>query len=100
TSKLKAIVTRHARWLIGQAGAMHRAVEPIAGTVAGEDAAGAVTAVRRRRKADDEDPGSGVAKTGHGPTPVGPFAISGAFFAGDKLTPLDQSGTAEAGNDL
>ena len=49
---------------------VHRTEQPVARPVAGEDASGAVAAVRRRRQPHDQQGGRRVAEAGHRPAPV------------------------------
>ena len=63
------VVARDRRRLVREPGAVERRVEPVAGAIAGEHAAGAVRAVRRRRQADDHDPRRRVAEPGHAAAP-------------------------------
>ena len=79
---------------------MERAVDPVAGTVAGEDAARAVAAVGGGGEADHVELGVGITEAGDGASPVGPIAVGGAFLARDLLTPLDQARARAAGGNL
>jgi hypothetical protein len=54
-AKPQAVAPVHGVGLVGEPGAMQRGKQPIAGTVAGEEATGAVAAMRRRGQADDYD---------------------------------------------
>ena len=62
----QAVATAGGGRLVGEAGAVQGGEEPVAGAVAGEDAAGAVAAVRRRCQADDEERAAGSPKPGTG----------------------------------
>src|SRR5690606_39908816 len=91
------------RRAVGEAGGVHGAQQEIAGAVeavAGEDAARAVRAVRRRREADDEDAGLRVAEAGNRTRPVGVVPIRGAARLGDRRAPRPQARTALARDDL
>src|SRR5262249_9372553 len=88
------------RRLIGEAGAVERGVEEVAGAVAGEDAAGAVAAVRRGRQADDQHARLGIAEAGDRLAPVVLSAERTALDARDLFTPRDQPRTTAATYDL
>ena len=60
----------HRLGLVRETGAMHGGEQPIGRTVAGEDAAGAVAAVRGGREAGDQYRGLGVTEAGYRPPPV------------------------------
>ena len=62
---------------------MQGAVEPLAGAIAGEDAAGAVGAVGAGREADDDEARGGIAEAGDGAGPVGVGGVGGALVATD-----------------
>jgi hypothetical protein len=85
--------------LVGEAGAVQRGVEPVARSVAGEDAAGAVGAVGGRGEAEDVDGGLGVAEAGRGPAPVLLVAERRPLLACHPLAPLDQPRAGAALND-
>src|SRR6185295_17657040 len=82
--------------LIGEAGAVEAGKEEVAGTVAGENATGAVPAMGGGGQADDQQPGLGVAETREGPAPVILVLIGTAFFAGHLFPPGHQARTAPA----
>jgi hypothetical protein len=94
------VVGSDARRLAGQAGAMECCPQEVAARVAGEDAAGPVAAVRRRRQPEDEDPGVVIAEAGERPRPVGLVGEPPRCFARGSLAPLDQAGTADTNDDL
>ena len=60
----------HRRRLVGEARAVQRGEQEVARAVAGEHAAGAVGAVRRRRQAEDQHARVGIAEAGDRPAPV------------------------------
>ena len=70
-----------------QTGPVQRGEQPVAAAVAGEDAPGAVAAVRGRREPDHEDLGPLVAPAGDRPAPVGLVAYGLAALGGDLLAP-------------
>ena len=70
----QAVVDVSGRRDVGEAGAMQRRHQEVAGAadaVAGEHAAGAVGAVRRGRQADEQQPRVGIAEARHRAAPVG-----------------------------
>ena len=79
---------------------MKRCPQEVARRVAGEDPAGPVPAVRRRREADDQDPRIGVAKAGHRPAPVRLVAEPGNLLARYLFAPGDEPRTPAAHDDL
>ncbi len=86
--------------LIRETRGVERPEEEIAGLVSGEDPAGAVSAVRGRREADDEEPSAGVSERRQRAAPVA-LATKAARCALDRLlSPGDQSRATPAGNDL
>src|SRR5256885_1214997 len=98
--KLKSIAAADAGGLIGEASPVQRAEEPIAGAIAGKDAARSIAAVRGRREADDEQPRIGVAEARDRPAPVLPVAIRSAFFERDLFAPRDKPRALETVHDL
>ncbi len=86
--------------LIGEAGAVERPKQPVAAPVAGEEASGAVAAMRRWRQSDNKQLRLWVAKARDGPAPVG-FCLEAAdFLLRHMFPPGHQTGTAPAGNDV
>ena len=73
--------------LVREAGPMKRRVEKVARGVAGEDAAGAVAAVRGGSEAHHEQARLRVAETGHRPGPVGLVPITGDFHSSGLRAP-------------
>src|SRR5207244_5619637 len=90
TREPEAVVAALARGLVGEAGAVKRAEDPVAGAIAGEDAAGAVPAVGGRREPDEQHRCPRVAEPGNGTRPVVLVAIGGPLLATDRLAPVDQ----------
>ena len=68
----EAVVARDRGRLVREAGAVQRGEEEVARPVAGEDAAGAVAAVRGRGQAHDQQARPRVAEAGHRLAPVAP----------------------------
>jgi hypothetical protein len=58
-------------------------IHEVAGTVAGEGAAGAVGSVGAGGEAEDKDSGAGIAKAGDGASPVGLVVVGAAFGFAD-----------------
>jgi hypothetical protein len=63
----------------------HQEVAGTANTVASEDAAGAIGAMRGRGEPDEQQARARVAESGHRPAPVGVIAIGTPFLAGNGL---------------
>src|ERR687892_220528 len=82
--------------LVGQAGAVHRGEQPVTGAVAGEDPPGPVAAVSRRGQPHHEDPGVGVAESGHRARPVALARVSSRRVGGGLFPPCDQPRTQAA----
>src|SRR6185437_5938716 len=99
-SQTEAIVAMRGSGLIGEASAMQGGKQPIAGAIAGEDAAGAIAAMRRRSEAANQQPCFGIAKTRHRSAPVGFLAEGGTFLARHLLAPLHQARTGATSNNL
>ena len=66
----QAVVAADRLRLAREPGAVEAGEQEVAGAVAGEDAAGAVAAVRGGGEAHDQEPRPRVAEAGHGPAPV------------------------------
>ena len=81
-------------------GAVHRPEQPVAGTVAGEDAPGAVAAVRRRREPGDEHCSPGITEPGYRPPPVRLVAECGPLVPCDRFAPLDEARARATTDDL
>ena len=94
------VVARDRRRLVREAGAMERAIEPVAALVAGEDAARCDC--RRAPPAPGRRPGAraaGSPKPGNRPAPVRPVAKARDLLARDALAMRDQPRTAPAADD-
>ena len=79
---------------------MQRRPQEVTRGIAGEDTAGPVAAVRRRRQAKDEDPRVRVAEARDRPAPVLLVAEPRDLLPGDELAPRDQPRAAPTGDDL
>jgi hypothetical protein len=79
---------------------MKRREQPIAGPIPGEDATGAISAVRRRREADDDEARMGVAEAGQRTRPVALPGEAPGRVGSRRLPPGDQPRAAAAGLDL
>src|ERR687895_409834 len=79
---------------------MERREQPVARTVAGEDATGAVASVSRRREADDEHARLGIAVPGDRTSPVLVVAVGSPLRPGDGLAPVDEARASAALADL
>ena len=80
----EAVAAVRGAGLRGESGAVEERVEEIAGTVAGEGAAGAVGSVSAGGEADEEDAGGGIAEGGNGLAPVLGVAVHAALVLGDS----------------
>jgi len=74
--------------------------QPLAAPISREDAAGPIPSMRRRGKADDEEPGARISEAGDGPPPVLPIPERGPLRSGDLLAVSDQARAAAAADDL
>ena len=74
--------------------------QPLAAPISREDAAGSISSVGRRGKADDEEPGAGISEAGDGPPSVLPIPERGPLRSGDLLAVSDQARAAAAADDL
>src|SRR5574341_809536 len=68
-------------------------------SVAGEDPARAVAAVRRRREADEQEPGARIAEAGQRARPVALGRVPARRGGRDRLAAADQPRTLAAAND-
>ena len=76
--------------LVGEPGPVKRRKEPITGTIAGEDPPCAIGAMRGRRKADEDNARSGVAKPHDRPGPVALAVVTARRIGRDRLAPLNK----------
>src|SRR5579864_3361952 len=98
--KSEAVFAADRARLIGEARAMERLVQKIAGAIAREHAARAIRAVGRGREAENQKPGPRIAKTRNGLAPVFTVAKSEALLTCNFFTIAHQAGTRPAGDDL
>src|SRR5262249_43735624 len=90
-------------WDVREAGAMergHQKVARAAGAVTGEDATGAVGAVRGRREADEQQARAGIAEARHRSSPVGLVLERAPLLARDARAAGAQARAAIARDDL
>ena len=99
-SEFEAVADADRLGLVGEAGTVQRAEEPVAAAVAGEHAASAVASVGGGGKADHQKAGVGVAERGQGTSPVVLIAVHATLDAGCLLAPVDEAGAFSAGDDL
>ena len=85
--------------LVRQPDPVQRREQEVARAVAGEDPAGPVAAVRRRREPEDQHPRRRIAEALHRPAPVVPVAIRRPLLARDLLAPLHEPRAAAAVDD-
>jgi hypothetical protein len=99
-AQLKPVIAMIRIRLIGKAGCMKRAVKPIAAAVAGEHAPGAISAVRRRRKSDDQYARFRIAEARQRFRPVILVEVSSRRILCAGFTPAHQTGAFITVNDL
>src|SRR5579875_2332545 len=96
----QAVITPHRLGLVGQAGPVQRAEQPVARTVAGEDPPSPIAAVGGGSQPEDEDARPWIPEAGQRTAPVllprerGPLALR------HLLTPGDQTRAATTGDHL
>ena len=98
-AELEAVVARDGGGLVGEAEVVEDGVHEVAGTVAGEDAAGTICPMRAGSKAENKDPCSRVAEAGDRTGPVGLIPIGTALGIADGAAIVAKAGTAFARND-
>src|SRR5207244_12732421 len=99
TGQTQAVVAMSGGRLIGKAGPVKGGEQPVARAIAGENPAGAIAAVRRRRQAANQHACLVVAEAGDGPAPIFLILISGPFFSRCLFSPMHQPRTAATGDD-
>src|SRR5438876_10892862 len=85
--------------LAGKTSVVEGAVQKVSGAIAGEHTAGAVTAVGRGRKAEDQQLCLWIAKTRKRLAPVFLIAIHTTLLLGDLADISGQAGAAGTGDD-
>ena len=85
--------------LVREPGSMQGSHEEGGGGVAGEDTAGPVASVGRRREPDDAQARGRIAEAGHRQAPVVPRDESGPLLAGHAFPVLHLSGAPAALDD-
>jgi hypothetical protein len=80
--------------LVGESGLPQRAIEELAGAVAGKRTAGAIRAVSAGRKANNEKARGRIAETRHRPAPVFLPAIGASLHTTDLFTMRNQTRTS------
>ena len=98
-AEFETVITRDGLWFGGESEVMQDGIHEVAGSVAGEATAGAVGSVGTRREADDEDSGSGVAKSGNRASPINLVLVGAAPGLSDPSAVVAQTGAAFAGDD-
>ena len=98
-TQAQAVVSVNRFRLIREAGLVQCSKEPVAASISSEDPSGPVTAVRRRREADDEEARSRITKTWNRFTPVLLIRESLYLFASDPLAPFDEPRAEPARDD-
>jgi hypothetical protein len=96
----EAVVARHGRGLVREAGAVKRSEEEVAGAIPGEYAPRPVPTVGRRSQPHDQQAGRLVSETRHGPPPVLFVAVTTDSDVGHMPAPPPQSRAALAGHDV
>src|SRR5262249_42119130 len=96
----EAVFAVDRRRLVGEAGAVERAEEEGAARIAGEDAAGARAAVRRRREPDERDARRRVAPARKRPRVVAPRGELAFLLLRDAGEVRDEARAGAAGEDL
>lgn len=98
--QLQTIIERHCLRLIGEARAEERAIEKVAGAIAGEHPTRSVRPMGSRSEADDHHRSRGVAEARHRPAPVHVISVCGSFVDSHLLAPFDQARALSALHDL
>lgn len=92
----QSIVTANGGGLVGEAGGVQCAIQPLSRTVAGKHPSGTIRPVGGRSKPDDDEACTRVTEPGYGASPVNLVAKGASFRSGDLLAPRDKSCTAPA----
>ena len=86
--------------MIGESSFAQRGVEKITGAVAGKHAACAISAVRGRSEAENQELSLRVTESGDGLAPIFTFAIRATLFARDLLTVFHEARAFAAGDNF
>jgi hypothetical protein len=97
--QFESIFQMRAGRLVGNSSFMKRPEEPVATSVPGEHPPRPIGAMGGRRKPDDESTRPGIAEAGNRSTPVFFELKRPSLLDCHLLAPLDQPGTAFAGNE-
>jgi len=84
-AKLESVFARGTLWLICEGSLVKHGIHEVTGTVAREGSACPVGPVSARSEAEDEDPGTRVAKARNRPTPIGFLSVCAPFCLGNPL---------------
>jgi hypothetical protein len=90
-TELQSVAPPLRRRLVGEPGAVHRPVQPVAGSIPGEHPPGPVGAVRRRGETEHQHPCPEVAEAGHRSRPVLVLAVRRPLDDADLLAPGDEA---------
>lgn len=88
--QLQSVVAVRTRRLIRKPRPVHRSKQPVPGSVARKNSAGAVRPVSGRRQSQYEDRGLRITKSRHSCTPVVPIDVRRPLFDSNLLTPRHQ----------
>ena len=99
-AELGPVVSGYGDWARCEAGPVEGGEQEVTGPIAREDAAGAVAAVRRRGKPDDDDARGGYAPPGYRPGPVTLSGETPRRIVGGVLAVLDQARAQTTVDDL
>ena len=98
-AKLQTVVARDGGRLVGEARTIECRVKPGAASIAGEQSAGPIPAVRGRCQAHHEETTLRVAKAWYGTTPIFPFAKATNFLPSHSFPVTNQARTEPALDD-
>ena len=90
-SELETVIAMHRRRLIGKAGIEQRPKEPVARTIAGEDAPGAIATVGSGSQPDDDQASFGITEGRNRTGPIDLVAEGRPLLLADSFPPLDEA---------
>src|ERR1700758_4417039 len=96
---METVVAMDRGGLISEAGSGKGGEQPVAGAIAGENPAGTIAAVRRRRQAANQDAGLDIAEARQGPAPIFLIPVSGPLFSRGLFSPAHQTRAAATRDD-